>query len=161
MKPNRRLLLHFVLVLLIVVILANVVIPISNHVNPFTGIAAAYCGYYVYYVPYYGPYVGYGTDTCPPSGSGKSAEPDPPCGLFIPDVGDAAEKGLIGTDAQPPVGVLIATDDNLDSVVAQISDYYVGTDTFQIPEQYRSAEFWFRVDACGRWHNGAELGFGE
>ena len=81
------------------------------------------------------------------------------CGLWIPDVGDAHEKGLIGTNAPDGATILIATAPDLDSVVAVISSPFAGFDTFQVPEQYRSEQYWFKADVCGRWHGGHELGF--
>lgn len=92
---------------------------------------------------------------------GAAEEEEVACGLFSPDVGDAVENGLISTDAEPTVFILIATDQQGNNVVANISDYHLGTDTFQVPEQYRSTDYWFKVSSCGRWHNGAEFGFGE
>ncbi len=74
-------------------------------------------------------------------------------------MGDAQEKGLIGTDAPEGAAILIATAPNNASVVATISYPFAGIDTFQIPEQYRSEEYWFKADTCGRWHGGHELGF--
>jgi len=81
------------------------------------------------------------------------------CALWVPDVGDAEEKGLIGTDAEDGSTILIATAPNDASVVAVISYPFAGFDTYQVPEEYRFEQYWFKVDGCGRWHGGQELGF--
>ena len=81
------------------------------------------------------------------------------CSIWMQDVGDAVEKGLIATDDYN--GVLrIGTlnEDGTFTVVATISSYFMGLDTFQVPEAYRDSMYWFSMDGCGRWHGASELG---
>ena len=37
-------------------------------------------------------------------------------------------------------------DDGTFTVVATIATYYAGDDWFQVPAEYRSSDYWFRID---------------
>ena len=89
-----------------------------------------------------------------------SSSSDLLCGLWQPDVGDAEEKGLIGSQSGlGNITILISTSASIDGVVATIDGPYQGDNFFQVPEEYRHSKYFFKIATCGKWHTGEDVGF--
>jgi hypothetical protein len=154
MAANKRILPYVVLgAVLLIAIIAVIFAGVGGSGIQITG--AANC---VIWDPEGGPY-GYGAYVpCPVVVAPVTQGEEPACGIWQPDVGDAAENGLIDTNDAPPVVILIASNEAGTNIVAQLDTPVAGTTRFSIPEQYRAEGFWFKVRDCGRWHSAEELG---
>jgi hypothetical protein len=71
------------------------------------------------------------------------AEPNP-CAIWVPDVGDAEENRLLGTEGGIPV-VAIAPDGTIIEIPV-----WMGFDFFQIPEEFMTGEYEFAVQGCSQ-----------